>query len=921
MSDIGDLTKQKKKAEYEIRQEKQSVQRQEEQNAQKFLEQNAEKLKEGELHAPKTDVREKLNLGMMKKQEANILKMKETGELSVIAQRLATCKSGASAISAEVIAAFEKLETLVKDYTEGDEYTLSVCCDTILRISEALRGYEASHKGIIWFSSAGETRREYFSVAKKFFLPHIQEATHYFVPSDEEKFASEYTVEQRKRAERHIDQLKKNIRRHLKHIGVETLETPEARIKKKLIVFNNFREDLMVYRAVHKDDMDDDTKAFYAQYDELLTESKYISWVKQNMNADLEKDDVRELVSEEAHREAEIEKKEKDYSKNEEIDHGLTEKQLEAVDRIDRWFLRNFNNGGLFGKIFKFLKTGCVDIVNELMSRSKRERLHIYYLIETGKRKDPSFLDVGASQSGDIYVPNLKTFKKQMTSHVLKITTHMTGAYMYWHKLSEAMNATDRYRDLLISVSRMEKQLATQNAEDDKKEEEKPVEEKREQALLEFYVSLNKYAKILAQAKDADKKDKKKLEALARVQGEEAQQALNKLVESDNAVAKALEEDDLHHRQLDQMKEGSAATVMYAKGAGAISGKLNIVSWGLQGEGFGKLSLISTDVGSSLAICGATLAAVANIYTLARYGSNMSYAARAATGLDIVNTAGSLTTTVYGAVEKAGFIRNNIADMAGKSFQTAGGLAVASYVTGGISAVIGATKIGLAIHHGSKTKSAKSALERIRREKEQNITDLKDSEALKRQEKYDRSMTKLAELNNHRKYTGGAANIATGAMTIAGTALVAFPVAGIVVSIAAIGVGIVASIIDAVQMGKAQNGFFDAFVNLPEIAKKVKAKMKQQGRPIGPEDAFIKQLRRKAVTALGFADMASACDQIAKQVADYILDKLFGEGTSDEEKQAYVNVLKGLGVKYKPSDDPNKRRPQRLALAKALSGR
>ena len=877
------------------------------------------------MQGAKPDTKTKLRKNTEKKLEENIVKLRDSGELPHIVKHLKDWEDGASCISAEVIGAFEQLSKNVTAYQEGDRIALSVCSDLMLRVSEALRGYEESHNKMVWFSGGGEMRKKLFAEAAKFFKPFSEEISKYFAPSEEEKYVSEYTEEEKKRAERHIDRfmdkdgLTENILRHWKYIGKNTLDSPEERIRRKLLITDAFKRDLMVYRSAHRDNMPAKLQKFYAKYDELIKEKKYIEWVKKNMNGELEKDDVTAEISREAHARAERTEEKRDYGKNSNIDKGLSRKQIDAIERIDRWFLRNFNNGGLSGKFLTFMKYGCVDIVNELMMRSKRERLHIYYLIETNARKNASFMDAGFSQSEEAYVPSLKALKGRMLASKLKIKAHFTGSYVYWHKLSEAMNITDQYRDIIRSMGEMEE--ASQKKGEEKKEEEKTAAEKREEALVKLYGSLTNYSKTLSKIKTAGRKERKELEAEAKGQAQAAENNLRELVEYDNAVAESLKGNKVLNRDSDKAIDAYSHAGFDAMIGGSASSYSTIYSWGLKGMDFAKMKLYTTDTGSALATASALLVVVANIHSLAAGWSHTSSSVKMSLGLDALKSAADTAKTVWWSIENSQFLRENLADVTKEAFRTSSTYTLVSYAAGGVTAVAGAAKGMLEMHRSRKTKSAAHAMAQIREEKLKNAKDDAEVAEIKKQEKYEKSMLEIAKLTHTRKKTSAAGMVVTGAFSIAATATVTVPVLGMVLSLTALGVGVVAGMIDAVQYGSAQTGFFDSYIGLDHIVETAKAKMREQGRPIGNEAEFRALVSRRAAAALGFADVASACDQLAKNSADFILSKLFEEGLSEEEKKPYIDALKGFGLKYRPSDDIKKRRPKRLALAKAISGR
>ena len=71
----------------------------------------------------------------------------------------------------------------------------------------------------------------------------------------------------------------------------------------------------------------------------------------------------------------------------------------------------------------------------------------------------------------------------------------------------------------------------------------------------------------------------------------------------------------------------------------------------------------------------------------------------------------------------------------------------------------------------------------------------------------------------------------------------------------------------------------------------------------------------------GYADMNSAADQICKKFGSYVYNKLFASvddgGAEDEEKKAYIQMVKALGLPY----DSKKKIPQEHVIARKLAGK
>ena len=865
--------------------------------------------------------------------EENLLEMKENVDIKRMINHLTENSEGASGTSQEVLFALIQLDKRLDAHKKGNRNSLIMCEEAMFRMYEALRSFKDNHTGRVWFSKLGSVRKEITLELDRFLSPYIQYATIAVGGADELPEPEKIDKERSKKVtSKHMNTIRESIMDMCKTIGKDLLSTPEVKIQKRLLLFETVKEDMMIYKALHEDEFDSKMKDFYEYYRDLQSQSRFISFLKENANENLklQNDEVMDTVRTRAKENMERTKepKKKEY-RPEDVDYGLTKEQLAGIDEIDRWFMRNFNNGGMFGKVLKFLKTGCIDIVTDLLSRPKRERLHIYYLIQTRRRVNPTMLDVGESQN---YIPDLEAFKDMMLAHKLKVVSHMTGAYVYWHKLTEAMAATDQYRDFIAAMGKMHKQAEEQEQAQKEKEEngldgldnlnqDQALVEQRDTMLVKFYTELGSYKQLLMKAdKTKDEAEKRELTEKAKIRAKSAQSMLMGLIEADDAVKeRAAEDSDVLNRQyvaeLDETRNAATDVSM----VGAAISKSMLIPLGLSKSVLAQAKFWTGEVGTSLAIVSAGMSAVANIYALVTSAGVLSAADITAVAFEAMDSIGKLLKATWEGTERVVDLAKQAVEGTTNAFVSSGALTSASYVLAGVTAGVGVAKMGIGGYRRGKTNSAAEALRQKRQEKLQNNPDAQEEVA--RDEKYEESMVKLSRLVQTKKMTSGAMMVSSAALTMAGIAAVSIPGLGLAFSIAAMTVGIVSGIVAAVQTSKAQTAFFDSYIGLDAIEAEAKKKLLEQGRPVGPPEEFRTQLRRKVAASLGFADIGSACDQIAKISADFVLSKLFEEGLSDEEKKPYLDLLKGLGVRYKPSDNAEKRRPQRLALAKAISGR
>ena len=79
-------------------------------------------------------------------------------------------------------------------------------------------------------------------------------------------------------------------------------------------------------------------------------------------------------------------------------------------------------------------------------------------------------------------------------------------------------------------------------------------------------------------------------------------------------------------------------------------------------------------------------------------------------------------------------------------------------------------------------------------------------------------------------------------------------------------------------------------------------------------------MRRVVAASAGYADVISACDQIAKTYADLICRGLFGgeeDRVEGEQRDGYIQIVKSFGLPY----DEKKKIPDPDLLARRMNGK
>ncbi|MCR5054409.1 MAG: hypothetical protein K6A69_06180, partial [Lachnospiraceae bacterium] len=164
--------------------------------------------------------------------------------------------------------------------------------------------------------------------------------------------------------------------------------TPEEMLKRKLEVLKNYEVQIKRYRSeVPEAEWGGRITRMIRDYEDCIRWEKVMAFTNAHLEVKKEgeqkkTESIEKVINKHLEQEGEIEQK--DNLKKEEIDEGLSEEQLKGIQEIDTWLIRNAANGGLFG-----IKNEHADFVSAILALSKRERLHMYYLVETDARKNP----------------------------------------------------------------------------------------------------------------------------------------------------------------------------------------------------------------------------------------------------------------------------------------------------------------------------------------------------------------------------------------------------------------------------------------------------------------------------------------------------------------------------------------------------
>ena len=803
----------------------------------------------------------------------------------------------------------------------------------MIRLSQAAADYYHEHRGYV-YTDKGKTAKSFakamMTFSHKLFLRVTDKKTEKDVQDtvgSGEGVKKHYTKNEIKIEKAKCEELAKMRKKWSKHIARNnTICTPEEKLKDRLAIFQAYEEQIRIYRSTTMPyDMPREVMLTIDEYEDTLRAYKAMEWANKNLSSSKEKSETpADLIQK--HVEEEDERQHQEPFDKEKLDQGLTEEQLKGIAEIDQWLVRNFNNGG-FLRFIPALRNRNGDFVSRILSLSKRERLHMYYLVETRARKDAMPLDTVISQTR--YKPNLKTFRKMMCASRFKVTAHVTGSYVYMHKLSEAFQImqNEETRAALQSAAH----IAQTRNEDEKKYNTDRDADLRLYALAETNLALRDYKESLrALDSTKGKKNREAAEAVVKKKAAEVQKALKKLVERDTELTKlkervdagqpGMEKTDKAEREYNGRNSNIGATSLLVSAVSGISGKLTTgskvlgIGWGLSNEGWNKFELWTGSIAGSLSFANNLMNGINNIYNLCTRGADMSVT-------DIMASVSGIAKNITDASRGALTVADSILKYVGyvnEAMKTP--LASALQYTGIASALFQGAKAQMqwqdVYERSSELTTAQAYFNKKKQWEKGKKPQTEEERKEWRKNKFEQGMLKLSEKLKERDrnsaiYSSISAGISTLSVTIPG-------IGGSVAAAVGIAFNITASVLTSVWTTKAHTASFDHYFNMDEITDKVMQKMSEgRVKQKGGEDrnAIKKRLRRRVAAAAGFANMASAQDHVAKKYAEFVHNRLFGEDAVEgEELKAYVALVKSFGLPY----DNKKKKPTIEALRRKM---
>ncbi len=686
-----------------------------------------------------------------------------------------------------------------------------------------------------------------------------------------------------------------------KKIGEDKIGSVVEKLNRRWNVLKSCEEDIRIYRQTHEVDQKSDPEIWHVikEYDHIRSQIFFLKKLKKagGHEAVFENRIADELLQKTYETEDKPLPPDSLVSK-EKSDEGLSDKQLAGLSEIDTWVVRNFSNGGYmacFGET-----TDRSDIINNLLSLSRRERMYIYYLVEKHERINPTIEGFGMSQTD--YVPDIKAFKNHMVANKLKFYSRFSGGYIYWNKLSQAMAIAMRTRPMLQTVMKNTGGLSKDKKADGKGKLLSNTQKEQKKHLKNLYKLLKDSKDILEklgrEKKAAGKKElKDQLEVLRALAGEElaALQRLDNSIEKKNLneIRESVEGAGV------QKKPKQPDVKQYLSGmpsdiAGVSLKTSNMIKehvLGFSDKTVDSILKVMNPVNTGLGALTGAIGFVFSAMAMIEGGGNMSWNELAE------NAAGLGVSAVTTASKGAGVVKlftGKDSLLTGKELSSA--LIVADL---GIQAFHTATMTRDEYHRMKATQKFSKVLKAKKKAGESA--------------EFEKNMMLLQDrISNSRAKTTFTKLALSGAMIV--TLFVCPPVG------AAIAAGQFAGAIGnrVWENRRKRSNKYYLFDNHFKIEEKANALIQKKyvKEPVDKE-ALMSQLRRRVAASIGYASPSDAADALSKRYAKKMIELANAGG---ENSDYYIQLIKGFGLYYRYiGPNSTKNRPSVNDLAKKLT--
>ncbi len=592
-------------------------------------------------------------------------------------------------------------------------------------------------------------------------------------------------------------------------------------------------------------------------------------------------------------------------------DQGLEQDQIEGVHSIDQWMLRNMHRDGVFG-------TGTTKerFVLEMLKKSMRERLFIYYIVENGMYKSPNVSAAFCSQAG--YVPNLDRFKERMVATKFKFWKRRNGGQIYWHKLDLAQAFVTENQEALeshLTVSGETQKKTKSNANKDKRSHDS-LQDKLENKYKEFWNCTAEYRAFLATEEEATRDQKQIMQIQKKAYIKIIQTTLRELLELDASLPKKAyyrledeEEEEIPSvgeevaEKADEITEIAGTVLDQGEW---ISGDSDI-AWLFQWKETSRGLLTNLDLAGgvlgTLAGLNSLVGIVSQSYQLYHNFGEMTGWERARAIAELTGSLSDLTVTLGCSISVLTHVGQYVEELINDTEFTQLDTTYDSML--GLMIVSSAIQIGCSTAdlveavHGKKHLTSAKQLLAARKQQSNGILPGQEPQQTK-DERYEQGIVKLVSCKLNSQIMTSSFGLVTGTASMLGAILGYTPIAPLGESIANVtsaGLSIIFSGISAWVEKSQREQIVDDFLQLDALMEKLEnGPLEQQIKE--DKSACREQVRKELLAQFGFSGKTSFMDHIGKVYARFLYQKLFCK--EDGETPVLNSDYQAAPEKYDP---------------------
>lgn len=677
-------------------------------------------------------------------------------------------------------------------------------------------------------------------------------------------------------------------------LSKNTLDTPEERLMRYKTLFDDYREPLQLwvsnkelFAKYGKKDENEFAERAVDEYTRVMHELTFIEWARKRGRADqIQKSEVDETIDRELSRVDGIKEAAPiDMS----VDKNLDDKQNQSLLEVDQWILRNITGDDQS------------EMISKLLRKTKRERLYIYYLIETRARVKPTADDIPESQNR--YYPDVRAFKDQMVKSRFKFMSRLLNDTIYWDKIRQAMDICDGNRSLIRELYEP-KDL-------DRADIKAEAGTARKLRAVKTRTAIDEYKRIMAEChgdKNVIQSRKNEIEA-----------AVTALKDSFNEMITAEMEE--------KANIGSMAEDAWTEGSGGLEKTIGLNIAGLL-KSVESLGVVGAAAGGSFVLADSVFSLVNTATDLFMQWSDISGSEILSKLGDVASSTATALGTGWENVDNAMNIVENVSKEVME--KNAAGLAnTVTVVTSGVTAVAGLAQLAVSANRAIHASSARAYL---KRKYESGQADENE-----RERKFDTQLQKLNDKIRQGKAIRGTAKVVSGVL---GVASVMIPPLAAVATISQIAI----SAWGDSKIGDAELGLIDGFVEfekmLPIILAERQGWKKVENTITGRSlyrdqigqfheerellefndiEKVKKSLQKRIAKKYNFNSYTAMIIMVAKKYARFIHNKLFE--SQGEDTSYYKELLKSFGLTYKARTTKNPGKPSVDQIAKKLMGK